>query len=87
MCIVLLPSYLLVVLFGILAISPDPVWLEGVYDGGDYDDVLDICTHVVEPVADLPQPVSLHRSLGRDERIIDPALYLSGTSPRAPPVA
>jgi hypothetical protein len=74
-----------------VALLPDPLWIPGLYDGGDYDDCLAVSESpsagVTPPIrADLvpPQPTG--------ERVVltttgSPGRLALSTAPRSPPSA
>ena len=74
------------------ASPPDPSWIRGLYDGGDFDDVVVLLTGgtgVVEPfpVQDVrPLLVPIGTAFRGDERL-GPIPASSANPPRAPPAA
>jgi hypothetical protein len=87
---VLLILLLLTLPVAMVAIPPDPLWIHGIYDGGDYDDFLAISESpsagVTPPLrADVTPP-----QLTRERVCVGPVDVLSGgavrsPSPRSPP--
>ena len=84
---------LMIVLTPMAWASPvDPSWIKGVYDDGDFDDVVTYLTCgtvaasavVVNEL--LPVPVFVPTDSVPDERL-GPSTPLSSHSPRAPPLA
>ena len=73
------------------AAHPDPLWIPGVYDGGDTDDlVLTVLrAHGVEPPVDRVPVLALASGAAVDgQRCAGPACRpLPPTHPRAPPVS
>ena len=71
---------------------PDPTWIAGLYDNGDYDDVVLIVTAGAELVETTP-PHDLGLMLTVAELVLPadesrpPALALPSNSARAPPTA
>ncbi len=83
---------LMVVLTPMAWASPiDPSWIKGVYDGGDFDDVVTYLTSGTVaiptlPVAELlPVLAFVPSDVATDERL-GASLPLSPHSPRAPPL-
>jgi hypothetical protein len=83
---------LMVVLTPMAWASPiDPSWIKGVYDGGDFDDVVTYLTSGTVaiptlPVAELlPLLAFVPADVATDERL-GASLPLSSHSPRAPPL-
>ncbi|HEV8438559.1 MAG TPA: hypothetical protein VGT40_10735 [Methylomirabilota bacterium] len=74
------------------ATPPDPVWVTGVYDDGDFDDVVGLIVAgaaLAEPPAPAPEPLRpLAVSLGSPPRVTAPGGSASAPNPvRAPPSA
>lgn len=71
------------------AVLPDLMWVRGVYDGGDYDDVLalcvDLCPSSPPPEPAMP-PVAVPLSPPAAARAASAAIFPTGR-PRAPPLA
>lgn len=72
------------------ASPPDPSWIPGIYDDGDFDNVVDMITsatgHVAPllPAAPRPIQVSVER-LPRLVEVVTSPLRSSNSDPRAPP--
>lgn len=89
-------ALLLWTLIGLLPLAyatpPDPSWVRGVYDDGDFDDVVSLITStsaVVEtptPDAGVLGPLRFGEPLP-PESVLGPAPEYSPLQPRAPPLA
>jgi len=89
--------WLLVTLMVILmpmawAIPIDPSWIKGVYDGGDFDDVVSYLTSgtlevPVIPAADLSPVFASAPTEGVADQPIGAAPLLASHEPRAPPLS
>jgi hypothetical protein len=73
------------------ATPPDPSWIRGLYDGGDFDDVVVFVTSGVGAIE--PFPLDDVHSLGiaiahilQGENQSPPAPVVSSNPPRAPPL-
>ena len=66
----------------------DPLWIDGVYDGADSDDVIQVATSLEARVADrdhVVHPVLCVTDLLPSARSIAAFATLESTQPRAPP--
>ncbi len=90
-------ALLLVGIVGILtpiaqASPPDPSWIRGMYDGGDFDNVIDLITFGSGLVGEIvrveirPELHVLTAILTPDDDSA-PSLSLASAQPRAPPAA
>src|SRR5262249_387241 len=54
-----------------LVILPDPLWIAGLYDGADYDDLIDSGNHIgsVEGEPSSPGGLSLSGSVSRPDEV------------------
>jgi hypothetical protein len=85
-----LPWFLLVTFMAVLPASAgvllDPVWIVGIYDGADFDDVIGSID-----IGDLDVPPGLLAPVGRpawlsiEEAVGNPLTDRSTSQPRAPP--
>jgi len=73
------------------ASPPDPAWIRGIYDDGDFDNVVVLITsatgNLTLPIPSAPRPVrfSIPRLPPRDEGVVSSSHPLDG-DPRAPPI-
>ena len=85
--VVALPAVLTALAY---ASPPDPSWIKGIYDDGDFDNVVVLITsataHLAPPAPTDAQPlrVSAER-LAHVTEAISAAFYASDSHPRAPP--
>src|SRR5262245_28991150 len=90
-------ALLLLVCWGLLpllafASPPDPVWIPGIYDVADLDDVVDVLADIAAAVDDSPRAAFGPKPPGFSALLCSPASVLSGSSPlasrpRSPPIA
>ena len=71
------------------ASPPDPIWLPGIYDDADYDDVIGLLTDTtaireLPLIATGPAPIDFWPVLGGVASVV-PDAFLLGFRPRSPP--
>jgi hypothetical protein len=71
---------------------PDPSWILGIYDDGDFDNVVDMITsatgHVAPVLPAAPRPLQLSvERLPRLVEVVTSSLHSSDSDPRAPPTS
>jgi len=73
------------------ASPPDPSWIRGIYDGADYDDVVDLVTSAVAASAPILlfefRAISLIGFVPQGDQDPVPHVLLRALPPRAPPAS
>jgi|SRR5215469_12968337 len=87
--IVALPAVLIALAY---ASPPDPSWIKGIYDDGDFDNVVVLITSATaHPAPSVPadaQPIRVSAErLAHVTEAISAAFRVSNSHPRAPPAA